>query len=282
MKLFGSALAGRLALTTLFASLSMGHSALAITDAQEIAMGRKMAQEAVMFRAPELSPDAPASIRVQRIGARFARLSARRNIPYTYKVLNDRKTLNAFAAPGGPIFITLKLVNFARNDAELASILGHETAHIDQKHLSKRLDKYQRAQHSAALLSKKLLGSSGARKHEDFWRGLTTVGFALTELAYSRENESEADKLSARWMSKLGYDPRATVNIFTRMREREKNSVSDLQRYFSTHPPMADRVKLLQTMIEAEGLLKIAASAGGPRLNDITLQPLEKMKAGAR
>jgi predicted Zn-dependent protease len=249
--------------------LSGIEAASAMTDAEEIALGKRMTGEAAGYWAPELPATSPESRRVQRIGARFARLSSRRAIPFSYRVLNDYKTLNAFAAPGGPIFITVRLVKFAHNDAELASILGHETAHIEQKHMSKRLDNYKRAQHSAALLSKKVLGPRGARRHEDLWRGLTNVAFALRELGYSREAESEADQLSARWMSRLGYDPRATVDIFNRMQATDKRSVPELQRYFSTHPPMLDRVKQLQSLIDTEHLLQVAQKFGGPRLNDM-------------
>lgn len=262
-----------LALATLL--FVTGHQAFAITEAEEIAMGQRLAREATGHWGPELPETAQASVRVKRIGARFARLSSRRSIPYSYKVLNDYKTLNAFAAPGGPIFITAGLVRFARNDAELASILGHETAHIEQRHMSKRLDKYQRTQHSAALLSKRILGPTGARKHEGVWRGAAALTFALTELPHSRESESEADQVSARWMSRLGYDPRATVQIFSRMRARNQGSFSGLQRYFSTHPPMEDREKVLQGLIDSERLLDIAQKFGGPRLNDI-IEPLAK------
>jgi predicted helicase len=86
-----------------------------------------------------------AAQRVRAIGQQFANLSTRKNIPYSYTVLQNNEVLNAFAAPGGPIFVTTKLVETAANDAELAYVIGHETAHIERKHIVNAVEKQQRA-----------------------------------------------------------------------------------------------------------------------------------------
>jgi predicted Zn-dependent protease len=111
---------------------------LGVSEKEEIEAGRQVAVQARQEYGGSLPANNPMSIRVRALGQKFARLSTRKNIPYSYEVLNNDKVLNAFAAPGGPVFVTRKLVQTTSNDAELAYVLGHETGHIEKMHIVKR------------------------------------------------------------------------------------------------------------------------------------------------
>ena len=228
-------------------------NALALTQAEEIELGQRVARDALEKQGPQLPATAPQARRVTRIGARLARLSSRRGIPFSYAVLDDRETINAFAAPGGPIFVTRAMLDFARNDAELAAVLGHETAHIEHRHMALRIEKQERAQNRVVNAGEKVLGRRSASQHERFLRGASAVAFNVWARGYNREAESQADATGTRWMSRLGYDPRAAIAILRRMRDGKRTGA--LERVFSSHPPTEAREADLQTLITREHLL---------------------------
>lgn len=239
----------------------------ALTQREEIELGERVARDVIKKQGPVLPANAPAARRVARIGARFARLSARRGIPFSYRVLDDDQVLNAFAAPGGPVFITRRLLEWTRNDAELAAILGHETAHIEHRHIGQRVEKQEAAQKKARKIGEKYFGARATRAHQRFLRGATNIAFSVWSVGYGRENELQADQTGTRWMSRLGYDPRAAVRNLVHLRGGKQTGTAE--RYFSTHPPTEEREGRLQTQIKRENLLQIAQENGGPNLSDV-------------
>ena len=246
--------------TTVLASLPVR----AMTDAQEIEMGAGVAQK-VEDRFGGVLPDGdPLARRVQRLGAPFARLSSRRGIGYSYKVLKNDRVLNAFAAPGGRIYITRRLVNMAANDAELAAILGHETAHTDRRHIAATFEKFGRDQRAGTALGDKLLGKGKQGIGRSFISLGALIAFVVASPGYSRRHESEADALSARWMSRLGLDPRAEISILGKA--DRKAAVGEIERYWASHPAIRERNATLARLIAQENLLAVARENGGPRL----------------
>ncbi|RYX83434.1 hypothetical protein EON83_14700 [bacterium] len=227
----------------------------AISDEEEIQAGRQMAQQAIKQYGQPLSPSDPRQQKVSRIGAMFARQSKRTNIPYSYTVLQNDKVLNAFAGPGGPIFVTTKLLETAQSDAELAYVLGHETGHIEERHIVKSAQKSQTVGIGAAILGTILGGSRGG----SLIGGLVNVGAGLWQKGYSRTQESEADNYGTRAMARLGFDPRAAVSMLGRLGD----GPDGLSKYLSDHPTSKARQQKVETEINDEGLVAVARANGG-------------------
>jgi len=199
------------------------------------------------------------SRRVRAIGMRFANLSERKNIPYSYEVLKNDKVLNAFAAPGGPVFVTTKLMETTSNDAELAYVLGHETAHIDHKHIVKAVEKQQKVS-----LGVGILGAIFGYNDNSIFNVFSNVAFTVWNQGYSRDQESDADNQGVEWMSELGFDPQAAV---TMLKKLDTGGGGGLDKYLSSHPDPKAREKAVLKQIDEDRLEDVAHKAGGPSLS---------------
>ena len=224
----------------------------AVSEAEEIKAGQQVARQAEKEFGPALSANDPMQRRARQIGAQFARLSQRRNIPYSYTVLRNDKVLNAFAAPGGPIFVTTKLMQTVSNDAELAYVLGHETAHIDRRHIVKQVEKQQKLGVGAAILGAIFGRRVGA---------IGNIYGSLQSLKYSRADENESDTVGVRMMAQLGYDPRAAVTMLGKLGGGGGVEI------LASHPDPKARQTSVQNLINREKLIDISRRMGGPRLN---------------
>ncbi len=244
--------------------------ALSRDDYDEVQIGRRDAARVEQDAGGVLPFDHPMSRRVRAIGYQFARLSVRRNIPYTFKVLSDDRNFKALALRGGPVYISRAMVNETSNDAELASILGHEVAHIDRRHLVVREKKQQRNQLLATLLAE----LAGGRKPDDARLGanfLAGLGYEVWKGRYSRKDENEADRIAVRWMSQLGYDPRAAHTMLgkldeidARMRQGKPRGLLGIG---EDHAPPRDRQEKVLSLINQRRLVEVARGGGGPRLD---------------
>jgi Zn-dependent protease with chaperone function len=228
-----------------------------ISEKEEIKAGQQVRQQAYKEYGRPLPANHPMSQRVKAIGQKFAKLSERKNIPYTYEVLQNDELLNAFAAPGGPVFVTTKLVKTAANDAELAYVIGHETGHIDRKHIVKAVEKQQKV----GLIGG-IAGAIFGIGNSDLFQIFGNVAFSVWSSGYSRDQESEADIVGARWMSQLGFDPNAAVSMMGRL---GKGS-GGISKYFATHPNPEDRQQSVRELIAKENLNDVARRSGGPFL----------------
>lgn len=230
-----------------------------MSEQQEIQAGQQVAAQAEREYGGVLPPNDPRSIRVRAIGAQFAAMSARRNIPFTYKVLNNDKVLNAFAAPGGPVFVTKKLLDTTSNDAELAYVLGHETGHIEHKHVVEAAAKQQEVALGVGILG----GVLSRGRNGNLIGGVSNIAFGLWRSGYSRHDEAEADAIGVRWMAWLGYDPRAAIAMLGKLGDGPDGVV---QRALADHPASRDRQINVGREINEEGLMDIARRSGGPRI----------------
>ena len=240
------------AAATLAVGVAAPQTARAVSVEEEIRAGEQVRRQAEKEIGPALSSSDPMSRRVRQIGAQFARLSERRNIPYSYTVLRNDKVLNAFAAPGGPIFVTTKLVRATSNDAELAYVLGHETAHIDRRHIVKQVEKQQKLGVGAAILGAIFGRRVGA---------IGNIYGSLQSLKYSRADENESDTVGVRMMAQLGYDPRAAVTMLGKLGGGGGVEI------LASHPDPKARQTSVQNLINREKLIDISRRMGGPRLN---------------
>ena len=242
------------------AALSFAPSAHAqfskISEREEIEAGRQASAQAQKQYGRALPQSDPRQQRVTRIGAMFARQASRRSIPYSYTVLQNDKVLNAFAAPGGPIFVTTKLISTASNDAELAFVLGHETGHIEHKDVVRSVEKQQKVGLGVGILGAILGGGKGGG---NLVGTITGVGYTLWQKGYSRDQESEADEYGVHAMARLGFDPRAAASMLGKLGD----AGGGIGKYLSDHPTSSSRVKAVGEMIRKDNLLQVAQNGGG-------------------
>ena len=213
---------------------------VAMTPEQEIALGYKSAPE-MAAQMGGVSRNAQAVALVQRVGDGLARQSVAAKSPYrfSFHVLADPKTVNAFALPGGPVFITEGLLRLLKTEAELGGVLGHEIGHVVARHSSERLAKQQ--------LTQNLLGALVAGSGDYTTAQIGQMVGSLINMKYGREDELEADALGIRIMVEAGYDPRGMIRV---MEVLAKASGGSRQPEFvSTHPAPENRAERIKQAI---------------------------------
>jgi len=207
------------------------------SPAQDVELGRRAAAD-VRQELP-VSRDRQATAYVERIGARLvAAIPARLRQPqfrYTFQVV-DRKEINAFALPGGPIFVNRGMLEAARNDGEVAGVIAHELSHVVLRHGTAQATKAQPFQIGA--FAGQLIGSLIGGKTGAVIAQGSQIGIGTYFLKYSREYEREADLLGVQIMAHAGYDPRQMANMFQTI---ERRSGSGGPEWMSDHPSPANR-----------------------------------------
>jgi len=215
---------------------------ISLTSDQEVALGMQSAPEmAAQFGGED--PDAAAQATVQRVGAQVVRSSDAHGAPYQFHftLLRDPDTVNAFALPGGPVFITRGLYKRLENEAQLAGVLGHEAGHVVARHAAEHIAKSQLAQGVVGAVA---VGSSNDRGQNAAM--IAAFAAQMAELKYGRNDELEADNLGVKFMAEAGYDPRAMLRVMQILEESSKGGRQP--DFMSTHPNPGNR----QTMIKAE------------------------------
>jgi beta-barrel assembly-enhancing protease len=211
------------------------------TPTQDVELGRRAAAE-VRQKLP-IANDRRTQAYVERIGRRLvAAIPGRLSQPqfrYTFQVV-DRRDINAFALPGGPIFVNRGMLDAARTEAEVAGVIAHEISHIVLRHGTAQATKGQKFQLGA--LAGQVVGSMvGGRTGAAIAHG-SQLGLGTYFLKYSREYEREADLLGAQIMSRAGYDPRAMANMFRTIAQR---SGSGGPEWLSDHPSPGNRYEAI-------------------------------------
>lgn len=209
---------------------------------REIALGKQLAQD--VERTSKIVDDRVVSEFVNRLGQNLARNSDAK-VPFTVKVI-DSNEVNAFALPGGFMFVNSGLILRANSEAELAAVLAHEIAHVAARHGTKQATRGQIA--NVASIPLIFLGG---------WTGYAVrqaAGLAvpLGFLKFSRGMEQQADHLGLEYMYKAGYDPTAFIDFFERVETLEKEKPGTISKIFSSHPPTDDRIKRVQSEIQDE------------------------------
>jgi beta-barrel assembly-enhancing protease len=205
---------------------------VAMTPEQEIALGYQSAPQ-MAAQMGGISRNAQAVALVQRVGEHLVRQSVAAKSPYkfSFHVLADPKTVNAFALPGGPVFITEGLLRLLKSEAELAGVLGHEIGHVIARHSSERLAKQQLTQ---GLLGALVVGSG------DFTTAqIGQVVGSMINMSYGREDEIESDALGIRIMTEAGYDPRGMIRVMEVLAKASGGSRQP--EFMSTHPAPENR-----------------------------------------
>lgn len=186
---------------------------------------------------------------VNLVGRGVALTCDRADIDYHFAVLNH-DSINAFAAPAGYIFVTRGLLKTVKNEAELASVLGHEIGHVSRKHI---LDVIQRSKQIAGVTE---AGLAYANKHpEAFKQVIDGAVKKLLDEGLDQDKELESDRLGVVFASRVGYDPTAYVTFLERLRSIK----GDDHAFFKTHPDFSTRVSAVQSSI-GEHKLKAAGA----------------------
>jgi predicted Zn-dependent protease len=202
------------------------------SDADEVEMGRKAHAEVLRQYGKYEDP------RLQRytdnIGQGLAKVSHRPNIHYQYMVV-DKPFINAFALPGGFVYITRGMLVHLNSEAELAGVLGHETGHITARHGVKRL---QKAMASQLILA----GVAIATESEGIVQG-SGILLTATLQTYSRSDEHQADEVGGIYAFKAGYDPTKSMGFLKTLKKMDKTTPSAVEVIFRTHPLTEDRIE---------------------------------------
>ncbi|MCS7065050.1 MAG: M48 family metallopeptidase, partial [Fimbriimonadales bacterium] len=173
----------------------------------EVRIGKEVSLE--VEKAYKLDPNPAHQQRVQLIGQRLLTVARVEPYEYTFKVL-DSDEVNAFALPGGPVYIMRGLLEMVGDDDELACVMGHELAHINRRHAAKQVT---RGTWASVLI---VLGTRGKV------RDIAELTATLLQLKYSRNQEYEADRLGIEYAYRAGYDPNGMIRFFQKLQARQK------------------------------------------------------------
>lgn len=214
-------------------------SAVALSPLEERRLGEEFMREA---RARlDILEDPEATEYLQTLGQRLTQ-SARTDAPFRFFLINN-PTINAFAVPGGFVGVHTGLILAARNEAELAAVLAHETAHITQRHIPRMIAESQRTMGPAlaAILAGILLAASGQGGGEAAIL-LTTAGMAQHELNFTRSFEEEADRIGMTILDGAGFDARAMPAFFERLDTQNRLNEVNVPEFLRTHPITSRRI----------------------------------------
>lgn len=211
------------------------------SDEQEINFGKE-ADPDIQWEFGGVYDDSKLSAYVNGVGQKTASVSDRNKIPYHFQIV-DSSQINAFALPGGYVYITRGLLARLDNEAQLSAVLGHEIGHVNARHSMKRMQSTLGFNMLLALLDQ----AAGGSKSYQEWRGLiktgSSVAFAAVSLGYGRDNEFEADALGTKYANKAGYDPQGMVQLLELLKNLSEREPSSIEEFFMSHPKTSDRIK---------------------------------------
>jgi beta-barrel assembly-enhancing protease len=218
-----------------------------ITPEQEVALGLQAAPEmAQQFGG--LDPSAEAQARLDRVCERLVSRSAAGKSPYRFEchVLDDPETINAFALPGGQVFITEGLLRRLKTDGELAGVMGHEIGHVVARHGAEHIAKQQLTEGltGAAVLATYDPNNPSSQNSA----AVAAMLGQLVNMRFGRQDELESDRLGVRFASEAGYDPRSMIALMKILEESSEGGRPP--EFFSTHPNPENRIQRIQGAIE--------------------------------
>jgi predicted Zn-dependent protease len=217
-----------------------------VSEAQELALGREtdpvVEQQMGLYGGEELQQY------VNGIGQKLASVSERAELEWTFRVVDD-PAVNAFALPGGFIYITRGILAHLNSEAELATVMGHEIGHVTARHGASQMSKQQLAQVGLGLGT--VLGPAWARSLS----GLAGQGVGLMFLKFGRDDERQADELGLRYLVKTGYDARPAPGVFDILEQVGAAAGGErVPGWMSTHPAPENREASLEAQVAALGI----------------------------
>lgn len=242
---------------------------VAITPEEEVRLGIQAAPEMSSEMGGEL-PDNDARIEVVRqIGNSILNNSKAANSPWKFQfhVVKDPKTINAFALPGGQIFITLGLLNQLQTDAQLAGVLSHEMGHVIQRHSAQQMAKGQLGQ---MLVLATQVGTSSDQQQGSSAAMIAAMVNQMLQLRYSRHDELEADQWGLVLMSEAGYNPRAMIEVMEILK-KEAGERGETPEMLLTHPYPENRMERIKEYLQTHPSIKTYKPE--KKLSDLISQP---------
>lgn len=212
-----------------------------ISQQEEVRLGRQYAAE--INRELPLVQDPVANRYINLIGNRIARQGGR-NIDYTFYIVNTPE-VNAFAIPGGFVYVNRGLIEEADNLSELAGVVGHEIGHIEERHSIEQIERMQRANLGLSM-AYILLGRSPGTLEQ---AGIQVAGAAIFA-GFSRSAENEADEVAVRLLARAGIDPEGLVTFFEKLLAERQRRPSAVEQWFSTHPLTEDRIANTRALVQ--------------------------------
>ena len=231
-----------------------GYVGASFTIEDEKKLGKEFYEK--LEKSGALSNNVRVNAYISRLGNHLLSVMPRSPFEYRFSVV-DSSAINAFATPGGYVYVNRGLVNLVENESELASVLSHEIAHVHARHVASIVEKSQKINIATlvAILAGAFLGGGGDATAAI--TGFSVAAATAMNLKYSREHEEEADRLGISCLVKAGYDGKATLDFLKIMRQYEYYA-SNLPSYFLTHPGTDERIRyidaLLQTRYVSGGL----------------------------
>lgn len=239
-----------------------------VSEGQEIAMGKE--NDPMIVAQMGLVPDSGLQRYVSGLGLALARASERPNLPWTFRVIDD-PVVNAFAVPGGFIYVTRGILAHLNSEAELVAVLGHEVGHVTARHSAAQMSKAQVAQLGLVV---------GAIASPEFAQYAQTAsqGLGLLFLKFGRDDERQADELGLRYLRRTGYDARQMPAVFTMLgRVSAASPAGRVPTWLASHPDPEDRRGRMERAVAA-----IPAESLGRTVNRLPyLQHLEGLVFGA-
>jgi len=215
---------------------------ISITAEQEIALGLQAAPEMMAQHGGE-HPDRSAQAMVDRVGQRLVQQSraSETNWKFDFHLLRDPQTVNAFALPGGQVFITAALFTRLNTEGELAGVLGHEIGHVVARHSAQRMAKQALTQ---GITGAVLIAAGGG----DGEAQMAQMIGNMINMKYGREDELESDQLGVMFMAQAGYDPHALLGVMEILDEAAGEQAPP--EWLSTHPSNDNRLQTIQREID--------------------------------
>ena len=227
----------------IFASLSLAvtMSACGVSQQQEIQMGQEYSQQ-INAQLPIVS-DPEINRYINVLGDQIANLTGRADLPWRFYVVDSRE-VNAFAVPGGYIYVNRGLIERTTTMDELAGVLGHEIGHVVRRHSIKQMEKAQGANVGVTLacILTNICNSQVAQA------GINIAGGAVFA-RFSRQDELEADQEAIANTTKAGINPQGIVTMFQKLMSERRSRPSAVEGWFSTHPLEEDRIAATQATI---------------------------------
>lgn len=216
---------------------------VAISPEQEIRLGLESAPVMSREMGGELPASDPRTIEVQKIGNYIVGHTEAAKSPWKFQfhLLADNQTVNAFALPGGQIFITLGLLNKLQTEAQLAGVLSHEIGHVIERHSAQQMAKNQLGQSLVVAVA------TGASQDSHSYMVAAVVNQML-QLRYGRQDESEADEWGLKLMEKAGFDPRAMIEVMVVLKEAGGGGHG--LEIFQTHPNPELRIEQIKAYLQ--------------------------------
>jgi predicted Zn-dependent protease len=199
-----------------------------ISVEEEWQLGNQLAQD--IARQMPVSEDPY----ITALGQRLVSQTAMANLPFRFHIVRNDE-INAFAIPGGHVYIHTGLINAARNASELAGVMAHEIGHVTARHTTEQISR----QYGLSVLAGMVLGQNP----QAYQQLLAQIIGAGTLARYSRAAENEADHLAVRVMNQAGYNPEGMVTMFETLQARSQRGGGAVERFFATHPLTSDRIR---------------------------------------